>query len=476
MIGISIDSVDRTGDIEQNSVRYDQTKSKKPATLSFSILGANKSIPDRGDAVLMTLDGSNFFRGSITDRQDVSFGPSHERYLFTCEGGFYDLDRKLVIKTYSSTDAGAIVTDIVTNFGSGISVNVMGTPPNITTARFNYEEPSQAIKKIADEIGWDWYIDAENVLHFFEPSTQNAPVGVEDDNGSHINRSLKMNSNLTELKNIVFVRGGEYEDPVTEADAYDKYEANGVDNTFPLVYRYGNVQVTVNGLAQTVGIDFLDDPLLFDCLYNFQEKLVRFPDGTLAESDVVAVFGNRKVPVIVQAQDTASINQYGEREYVEIDRTINSIEQAEQVALALLDQWNDGSREGSFETYRTDFRVGQTVRINSPRFNIDETFIINRVKAKMRDHEGFVFTIEFLKSGQTTFQDLMIDLIGRDKKNITIADNEVVQRLISVSDQFGWDDEVTQFVTRSGPYYWTDPAGDPSPGSEAFIWNESTWS
>jgi hypothetical protein len=447
-----IDAVDRTADIEQRSIRYKSTLSKAPATLSFFIKG-NKTIPDMGDSVLFKLDGSNFFTGTITDKAEDIVNGLLVGYSFVCMDGFFELDRKLVVKAYNNTDVGTVMADIISTFTTGFTLNSPATTPTVKTVKFNYEQPSRCIQKLMNAVGWDWYISTENVINIFPPATNTAPYEINDTDGNHIKDSLSRDRNITELKNIVYIRGGEYEDEILEVDAIDKYEANGEDNTFPLVYRYADTEVTVDGVAQTVGVDFLNEFADgFDVLYNFQEKLVRFPDGTLSAGQVVRVFGNAKVPLIVQGIDEDSVLEYGEREGMEINKSINSIEEAEVLAIALLERWKEGASQGKFQTYKTGWLVGQTVTINSTLMGITGDFKVNKVTAKMHDHENFVFTIEYIKSGQTTFTDMLVGLIGRSTENITIADNEVLQKLKSISDAFGLTDEIVSITSTTGPY------------------------
>lgn len=454
-ITIEIEAVDRTLDIAQGSVRYKQTLSKAPATFSFSIEG-NKVMPEMGDAVLVKQDGDNFFRGTITDRSEEMRGGLKTRYDFVCMDGFYELDRKLVIKAYNTTDVATVMADILATYTTGFTLDAPAITPTIKTVRFNYEQPSRCIQKLMNAVGWDWYVDQENVVHIFPASNMTAPFEVNDTEGNHIMGSLKREKNINELKNVVYIRGGEYEDPIAEADAVDKYEANGVDNTFPLVYRYSETEVTVNGVPQDVGIDFIDEAVDHDCLYNFQEKLVRFPDGTLSAGQVVRVFGNAKVPLIVQAADDASVDAYGEREGLEINKSINSVEEAELLAGALLEKWREGASAASFKTYKKGWVVGQTVTINSPILGlVDDQYKINSVSATLRDSENFMFSIELIKSGQTTYVDMLVGLIGQRTDNITISDNEVLQRIKKITDLFGVTDEIVSVTKTTGPYGFT---------------------
>ena len=229
--------------------------------------------------------------------------------------------------------------------------------------------------------------------------------------------------------------------------------ADGTQVAFNLAYRYNNVQVTVNGVAKTVGVDFLNDPADYDCLYNFEEKLVKFRDDNKpSASQVVKVFGNAYIPLIVQAADDASIAAYGRREGIEINKSITSLEEAELLAQSLIDKWREGSKEGQFKTRETGLRVGQTITINSTILGINDSYKINRITGQLNDHDSFEYTVQFIKSGEVTFTDMMVELIGKDKDNIVISDNEVLQRLLSISDTFGMTDEIVEVKKSSAPY------------------------
>ena len=523
---ITINSVDRTLDISQGSLALDMGLTKSPSVLEFAMVGVKASLPTPGLSIVLSEDGTDIFSGTITERiEDLVGGQMVPGYRFIAVDGFHEMDRLLVQKAYNDTDARSIVSDLVTNFMTGFTLDTPLTSPSINTARFNYEQPSRCITKIATEVGWDWYVDAAKVIHFFPGATLEAPFSIEDDTGRLEYKSLEFEQNITELRNRVYVRGGTYEDPIFEEDAVDLYEANGVDQTFPLVYRYNAVQITVNGVTQTVGVDFIDRSIgdsrtsgtatatstlelvdsgatfiadgvavgdqvqnttddtyaivvsvdsettltinkeiivsgneyqirerLLNCLYNFQEKLVRFPEGTLVVNDVVRVFGNAKIPLIVQAEDPDSILKYGLREGIEIDNTIDSIEEAELLAFARVDQWKDGSKEGSFQTRQKGLTVGMAIKINSAKFGIDETYKINKIRGTMNGFDQFIYDVDFLKSGQTTFTDIVIGLIGKSREEISISPNEVIQRFRKVEDAFSMSDEIVSVTTTEGPY------------------------
>jgi hypothetical protein len=381
-------------------------------------------------------------------------------------------------------------------------------------------------------------------MPIFQPPEANAaPFTLTDDNGNVEANSLRFDSNIVELRNVVFVRGGEYKDPISEADATDKYESNGEDNTFPLVYRYTDVEITRNAVAQTVGVDYIDNmfgdilslgdatgttanklvsstatfvtdgvavgdqvfnstdetyavvtnvdsetqltlnkdifvsgeaytvtQVAFNCMYNYQEKLVKFPDGTLDDGDIIRVFGDANVPLIVQAVDSDSIIAFGEREGVEIDKSITSIEEAELLANSLLEKWKEGSLEGKFTTRETGLRVGQYLTITSTRFGVDAMYRVNKVRGTLKHLDAFEWKIEFLTSGQTKLTDILISLIGKDNQNVEISPNEVIQKFRQVVDAFSFSDEIVSVTSDSAPYHY----GPVTAGNEG-LYNFATY-
>lgn len=454
MITILIESVDRTSDVEKQSISSNQSLSKEPSTFSFTIKG-EKTQPQMGDSILIQEDSENIFQGTIVEKHANTIGNVMTSYDYLCLDGYFQLDRRLVSKAYNDTTANAVITDIVTNFATGLTLSLPASSPTIKTAKFNYEQPSRCIQKIANQIGWDWYIDQDYVLHFFSPSDVMAPFEVNDDNDTAISNSLKFDSNIMELKNVIYIRGGEYLDPIDETDAVDKYAADGDQIAFPLVYRYSDVEATLDGTPLTVGIDNIDTPASFDVLYNFQEKLLRFrEDNKPTVGQVVRVFGNAYIPLIVQGSDTDSVEAYGEREYMEIDKTITSIQEGELLANALLEKWRDGSLEGSFKTRRTGLVVGQSIVINSARFGVNRSYKINRIKGQTDGNDEFIFDVDFITSGQTTLTDILIDLMGQEKENIEISPDEVIQRFRVLVDAFSFSDEIVSTSVDSPPYHY----------------------
>lgn len=462
---VKINTVTRS-DIIQESISWDRSLTKDPAILSFEIRNKGQSLPALGDAIEIEIDSVAKFTGTITSKQNVIEEGIVEKVAYEAKDGFHTFDRRLVIKAYSSQSASDIVSDIISSFTSGFTDNnVVAGAPEITTIRFNYEQPSQAMRMICNAINWDWYIDADLDVHFFPREYETAPFSITDTNGNLIYNSLEFSRDILNLKNNIYVRGGYFSSDIIEADALDKYEADGTQNTFPLVYRYKNVQVTLNGVAKTVGVDFINDPADYDVLYNYQEKLVKWPEASKPTAgQVVRVFGDAQVPLIVQAQDEASILAYGRFDHVLIDKSIESVAEAELQALAIMADYASASYEGTFKTKTEGLETGQYITINSTLRGVNDTFRIVGINARVYDSNSFIYTVKFLKSSNVTFMDIMADLLAEKRKNIVISEDEVIERLIFLTDDVAITDEISEMDATSPPYVW-----------DTAVWDFSTW-
>jgi len=103
------------------------------------------------------------------------------------------------------------------------------------------------------------------------------------------------------------------------------------------------------------------------------------------------------------------------------------------------------------------------ITINSTKFGVNETYKINKIRGTMNTHNEFVYDVDFLKSGQTTFTDIVIGLIGKSREEIEISPNEVIQRSRKVDDAFSFSDEIVSQISSSPPYHY----GPVTSGNEA---------
>lgn len=468
---LKIATVDRSSSVNWPSLEWTSVLSKEVDQLSFTVrkTSGSKTIPTAGQEVSLEEDSIKLFGGVIVEVREVVEGGILLSYAIRCKDYSHTLDRKLATKTYEGYEAGDIITDLLTTYTTGFtSVNVPATSPVIATMKFNYEQVSRAFTKIADTIGWDWYVDADKDVHFFSSDSSFAPFNLTDTGDMFEWKSLDINQSILQLKNVVYVRGGEYKRTLLEAEAIDKYEAQTNQITFPLAYKYSGIIVELNNVVQTVGIDNIDDPLSFDFLYNFQEKFLTSTSALSAGDDVV-VYGDAYIPVIAQARDGASIATYGEYQTVVIDKNITSIAEAQLRARVELIKYSEGAYDATFRTRQTGLRVGQRITITlSTNRTTSRTLKINRINGRANSSGTLEYTISLVSSGQITLHDIFIELLERDKQNINIAPNEILQQLELLVDSLSIVDSSPVVTTDSPPYTWTS--------GNTFVWNRGTWS
>jgi hypothetical protein len=469
---LKINTVDRSSWVDWKSVTKDEGLTKEPDTLAFNIKETpSKTIPAVGATVQLLEDAVKIFEGTIVDRRSLVIGGVLKGYSFVCKDLVHEFDKTLVSKAYNNEAIDDIVADIVSTFTSGFTTaNVETGLPTIDSVRFNYEQPSKCLQKLADLIGYDWYIDYDGDIHFFNVSNNAAPFDVEDDNGKVISDSLNFDQNIIELRNSVIIRGGEYLNNLTDTTTPDLYEADGNQRVFTQIYRYSNVEVTVAGVAKTVGIDNIDNPASFDCLYNYTEKAIKFPEASKPTAgQIVKVFGDAHIPLIAKVRDQISISTYGEYQGLIVDKTIESIDEAHTRAKAELTKWADGAYSGGFRTTQTGLKTGQYIRVNSALFGVDSYFKINRITARANNYGTLEYTVKFLASGELTFADIMVGLLSKDRQNISVADDEVIQRLEVFPETVTLVETSVTATKTSPPYKWGVAAND-------FDWNFGTWS
>jgi len=313
----------------------------------------------------------------------------------------------------------------------GFTINNVTATNTVNYMQFNYEQPSKVFQQIAETFNCDWYVDENKDIHFFVNTYTSAPFNLTDTGGYHIYDSLVIRKDIKNLRNSVIVRGGKY----LGASTTETQNADGVKTTFLLAYQYNSISVTVAGVGKTVGIDFIDDPTLYDCLYNFNEKAIKFPSGSKPTAgQAVAITGTPYIPVIVNVKEAISVANYGDYEYKIIDKSLNSKEGARDRAKAELAAWANTLNEGSFQTVTSGLNVGQTININSTLRGINTDYIISRIVSKMYTHDSMKHEVTLVTSATFGMVEFLQKLLMDKDKEIQINANEVTDEVTAVNE------------------------------------------
>ena len=283
--------------------------------------------------------------------------------------------------------------------------------------------------------------------------------GVAD--GFNLYTNLRMGLDNSAIRNRVYVRGGTYlSDEVTIYQV-----ADGEQTIFYLPEKPHNITVTEGATAKTVGIKNIDSFDDYDYLMSYQEKYVE--TDVAPSADTVLTFSYKyDIPVLVAVENNASIEKYGQFEYVIFDKNINTIQQARDRATAELEDYAESITSGSFQTLETGFRAGQYIMIDIPELNIDGKFVVKNVKATSMGGGKFNYTISVVSAELLGIIRFLVDLLESNKNALDISTDEVVDEITTVSaDSFSLTDGTPTLTTHEGAYKYDSDAE----------WNVAEW-
>lgn len=479
-VTITIDSTNRESLIDWRSVVIKSRINEKANTCEFIYkkYGSRTFVPVVNEEVIvLDTDGTTkLFGGVISNIEETQKNDEIIVYKVQCVDYSVYLRRQLVTERYESETVNDIIADLVSNYtsaGDSITDNNVNAPITIESIAFNRLSVSQAIQKLADALSYSWYVDYDKDIHFFPKNDETCPFGIEDDNGAIAYNSLMLEEDFSQLRNSVTIEGGEAEGN-TRTEVFTGADLDG-NSQIPLVYKYSaKPTVTVDSgggaVAQTVGIDFIDDDASFDVMWSFNQKYLRWTSGNEPSTgDDIEVSGNPLYPIIVRVPSPISISTYGEFQYAIKDRTIRSQDEAIDRALAELDAYSQPIVKGSVVTYKTGARAGQVVTINSTSRNRTEQLVIQTAITTFRNPDGSSRVTELQFSSLKEFG--IIDWFQRQlsEREITEDEGDTLLTYLQFSDSFTMTDDITITQT-SPPYVYAPDAGNTAE------WNKATWS
>ena len=465
-LSVLIDGVERKQSIDQESLEVEDNLTSQVDVCQFTVTHYRVSdwTPAVGSEIVVYDGTTKAFGGYIVNIESIIEGAGVITYKVTAKDYTYLMDGKIVFKEYTNVTVESIIADIVSTFlpAGFTTTHVSTTGVTVTYIIFNYEQPSKCLQALADLIGYDWYVDSSKDIHFFDRQVgETAAFNLIDTDGNYLFNTLQIKEDNTQLRNVIYVRGGEY---AGDSRSDKVGTGDGTTTAFPLPYRYNATPtVTAGGVSKTVGVDFLDNPASFDSLWNYQEKVIKF---TVAPaSGAIIVTGVPMIAVIVKSQTGPSIAANGTFEYLVLDKTIVSKEAARLRAQAEMDDYAYSVKDAQFDTYNTGLRSGQKINIQSDKRGINIDFIITRVVSKIRTEDTFMYSVTcstVRNFGIISFlQKQLVDVnrkVGVIKQEGEIMD--IISNLENI-DTFTVTDHLLYTVLNSpdtwyaGPYYPT---------------------
>ncbi len=446
MVQIKINGIDRTNYISWQSLTIENILTKQVDTCSFTIENYEGKIykPQVEDEVQVFKDDTKIFAGNIKRISEKAKGRILI-YQIECADYTRLLDKMKAAVVYENKTVNEIIADLRDRYFTDFTINGIDCEIEIPYIVFNYEIISQCFDRLSELTGYDWYVDYDKDIHFFLKGSNPAPFNLDDENGKYVFNSLNLQRDTSQIRNVVFVRGAEY-----LGELYtEKIVSTGTPTTYPLAYKYSGLTVKVGGTPYTVGIDYIDKEEDFDCLHNFQEKVIKFKETTKpSDGKVIEISGYPYVPVMVYRKDNDSVNTYGEYQYYQYDREIQDRVSAEKLGDSLLTAYKDPVINGSFQTYETGLRAGQDIIIQSDIRGLNETVLINRVRTKMITPTDLVYNIDFNSAKDSGIIEVLASLVLK-RERLEYNKDEIVYKTFSFNDeQMSLADETAVFKNK----------------------------
>jgi hypothetical protein len=449
---LTINGTDRTTCIGNRSITIDNETGSSASTMNFSmVIRDSGAIPEGDQEVIVTQDGTRLFGGRILRTRPIKKG-SLVIWDIECVDYTRDLDRNLVVEGYQDMTDSAIIKDIVDNYcgGTGITYDNVTEGVSISTIVFSYMPPSECFSVICKLTGRQWYIDYDKDIYYGLKTTSEAPFHIPSDKYSNLVLGLDNSA----IRNRVYVRGGTYlSDEVTI-----KQVADGEQTVFYLPEKPHEMSILEGATPKTVGIKNVNDFTEFDYLMSYQEKYVE--TETAPAADTVMTFSYKyNIPVLVAVEDKDSIEKYGQLEYIIFDKTIDTIAQARERAVAELTDYAESIVSGRFETLETGFRPGQYIDIDDSDLGIDDRFVVQSVAAKSHGGGKFEYVIRIVSAEMLGIVQFLVDLLESNKSQLNISTDEVVDEITTITgESFTLVDGTPVLTSHEGAYKYDSDA------------------
>lgn len=479
MITVTINGIDRTSLIEFKSFSISNNLNNRADTCNFTIIkhAGQTYEPTIGQEVIVA-DGITRLFGGVVLSVDKTLETDNIIIVdIQCKDYSHLLDSRLVVNKYQNKTVEEIIIDVVAQYAPTFNTANVSCTTNVKRITFDRVNITSILNQLSKMVDYSWYVDYYKNINFFPKNDEVAPFSITDTGEKHIFNSLSISKDFSQLQNRITVRGDEeIGNTVTEA-----FTASD-DATERLFYRTANkfasvptVTVThgMTTIPQTVGIDYLNDETLFDCMWNFNEKYIRFTSVATEphHNDLVEITGEPLFPVIVQRSDSASISTYGTYENFEENRAIKSRDDALIYCQALLDAYSTPIIEATFQTYENGLRAGQIITINSTLFDVNEDLIINKVTLKTFTPTSYVYNISCSTNRDNGIVSILQDLLS--KRDLEQASDETILSFEALIDDITITGTINSITTETPPYEWeADGGGVASPAGR---YNLSTY-
>ncbi len=239
ILTVKINEIDRSNLINWKSLSVEDKVNEQPNTCNFSIniYSGQSYKPVVGEEVIITDENSlKIFAGNILSVRHYYSGKLIT-YEVECKDYTSELDRIQVIDSFDNQTVTQIINYINTNYLTGITTVNVDCPIIVKRVVFNRKSVTECLNSLVKLTNYIWYIDYDKDIHFIAKNTEVAPFSISDNSQNLIGDSLEISSDLSQLRNVVVVRGGEK----VATNTRDKdHTTDGVMTIFNTDYKFAN--------------------------------------------------------------------------------------------------------------------------------------------------------------------------------------------------------------------------------------------
>ena len=400
-----------------------------------------------GSDVAITQDG-HVFRGWVMDSGKSLNG---QKRTISLSGADYKVKTQKIVVTesYVEKTIGFIVDDLFSAYVPWATRSNINECSQVISIKFNDKFLWDAMEQLHDISGFDWDIDANLDVHFFQPESRISEYPIIPN--SFKRGSASLTPDYSKLVNRLWVKGG-------KALSEDCTQAITVGSTpIPLLYTpratTDGVVITIDGAPKTLGIQHLHEPGEFDFLLNYAEKLL-VPD--LATPGSGSIVYRYEYPIKLLLEDPDSQAAYGVYEDI-LPVDTDERETALEIGLRYLAKYSQPVVTGSISPFAGVYRPGEMVQITIPNLNVDGYLQIQSVEYDSINLLAKVDRTLHIESPERDIQSIMKALnrrITRLEKQVYQDDDGPIERYIARSETTAWGEEVT--LCRSKVHYCSD--------------------
>ncbi len=418
--------------------------------LDFTIRDAAGTYHPADGAAVELRDGSTLlFGGKVYEPKErrIENGVPPLEITVPANDWYEITDRRLVPETYTSKTAGYIVRNIITNYlaGDGITAGTIQDGPTLDKVVFDYLSASECLDELAELTGFQWRINPDKSLDFFDRATWVAPWGITD---STAVRNVSTGRVRDQYRNRQYIRS----DVISDTQIYSE-KGDGQKTAFSVAYPVAEVPtVTVDGIAKTIGIRGVETGK--DWYWSKNDKTISQDVGgaplTSAQTITISYKGFYRLVTVSDSPTAITERQAAEGgsgiyERIESKPSAETTTAALEAAEGLLRRFARITDSITYETYLTGLEPGMIQHITLPAHGLNDDFLISRVEITDPGRaDGLLLYRVTAVTGEaeggwvTAFRRM-----AEEPKSLSLRANEVLTRMVREDEPFTWSETVT---------------------------------